>query len=214
MENYLVVLFKNKKKKKIIKKFITYKKCKEFYNKKMNQSDSTIFDVQFENGEDCTYELAIISLSKKIDFPTYKVDEFGRQIKVVLENEDKEIVELRHFKKEETIFDLQKNIKISVPDLIKKYLSGDGIKLVSSLNNKIIVQKDINYYLFSLKNENEPERLIDSLTKHFMEIKKGDCIFVKDVSSAQRKYLFNLLEERGVDKRILYRKFTTNPPSK
>jgi len=51
MENYIVVLFKNKIRKRIIKKFITFKKAKLFYNKLMTESDSVIFNVQFENGK-------------------------------------------------------------------------------------------------------------------------------------------------------------------
>ena len=34
------------------------------------------------------------------------------------------------------------------------------------------------------------------------------------VVTAQRKYMYNLLESKGIDKKILYRKFTTFPRSK
>jgi hypothetical protein len=40
------------------------------------------------------------------------------------------------------------------------------------------------------------------------------CLFVKDYSIAQRKSLYKLLESSGIDKKILYRKFTTLPQSK
>ena len=48
MENYLVVLFKNKKRKRIIKKFVTLSRAKSFFNKLMEQSDDVIFEVVIE----------------------------------------------------------------------------------------------------------------------------------------------------------------------
>ena len=36
-----------------------------------------------------------------------------------------------------------------------------------------------------------------------------DAIFIKDVSSAQRKWIYNLLGEKGFDKKRLYRLKTT-----
>jgi hypothetical protein len=115
------------------------------------------------------------------------------------------------YKKEELIYDIQKNKKITSQELMKNYLKGDGLKMMSVLNNKIILQEDESINLFSLKNEIECGRFIDSISSHFFKIKRGDCLFIKDYSSAQRKYLYNLLESNGIDKKILYRKFTTYP---
>lgn len=214
MENYLVVLFKNKKKKRIIKKFITFSKAKSFFDKKMKESDEAIFEVRVESGKSCSYELGIIELTSKQLVPVYITDEMGRNVKVKLEEDGMTLFQINPYKKEETIFDLQKNKKIKTQDLIKTYLKGDGIKMISSLNNKIIIQKETDLWVFSLKNEIESQRFIDCLTFHFFKIKRGDCILVKDTSSAQKKYLFDLIQEKGFDKKMFYRKFTTYPPSK
>jgi predicted Fe-Mo cluster-binding NifX family protein len=214
MENYLVVLFKNKKKKRIIKKFITLKKAKSFYEKKVEESSEVIFDVDVENGRPCDYEIGLVELSSKQLVPVYITDEMGRNVKVKLDESGMTLFQISPYKKEEYLYDLQKKKKINTEELIRNYLKGDGIKMISSLNNKIVVQKDVDLWLFSLKNENESQRFIDCLTYHFFKIKRGDCILVKDSSSAQKKSLFNLLEEKGIDKKVLYRKFTTYPPSK
>ena len=95
--------------------------------------------------------------------------------------------------------------------MIHKYFKGDGLKMLSVLNNKAILQKDEETYLFSLKNESECSRFVDCLSSYFFKTKRGDCLFIKDYSSAQRKYLYNLLESNGFDKKVLYRKFTTYP---
>ena len=115
---------------------------------------------------------------------------------------------------EEKIFDLQKKEKIDIDYFIKTYLKKDGIKLVSGLNNKVIVQNNDKVSLFSLKNEDETSRFLDSISSYFFKQKRGDCIFVKDNSSAQRKYLFEMLSSMGIDKKILYKKFTEHPRSK
>jgi hypothetical protein len=80
--------------------------------------------------------------------------------------------------------------------------------MLSKLNNKLIVQKNENIQLFSFKNENDVGRFVDSLTNSMDKI---NFIYVSDVSSAQKKYLYKLLEESGFDKQMLYRKSTTHP---
>ncbi len=213
MENYLVVLFKNKKRKRIIKKFVTLSRAKEFFNKLMLESDEVVFDVVIENAKDCKLELGLIQTSVNQSAPVYITDEYGRNIRVKLEEDGMSILQIRPYKQEELIFDVQKNKKISIQELIKLYLKGDGLKMISVLNNKIVVQQDEDIKLFSLKNEKESSRFIDCLSSHFFKIKRGDCLFIKDYSSPQRKYLYSLLESNGFDKKVLYRKFTTYPHS-
>jgi len=211
MANYLVVLFKNKRRKKIIKKFITFEKSKKFFQKKLAESESVEFEVLYENGKECKYEIGIVELSDKQLVPVYMTDEFGRNVKVKLEDQGMTLFEISKYKKEELIFDLQKNEKISFEQFIKSYLRGDEIRMVFSLNNKVVVQQNDKFYLFSLKNHSESIRFIDCLTAFHVRMRKTNCIFVKDISKPQRKYLINLLHENGFDKKILYRKTTTFP---
>jgi len=214
MVNYLVVLFKNKKRKKIINKFVTFSRAKQYYDKLLKESNEVIFNVEVENGMETRYELGLIELSNNQLIPVYMTDEYGRSSKVKLEGDGMTLFNIGYYKKEEKIYDLTKNKKMTTQELIKTYLKGDGLKMISSLNNKIIVQEDEKINLFTLKSEFESLRFIDSLSSYFFKIKRGDCLFVKDHSSAQRKYLFNMLESYGIDKKILYRKFTSLPPSK
>jgi hypothetical protein len=214
MENYLVVLFKNKKKKKIIKKFITFNRTKLFYDNLIKESQEVIFNVEVESGEECKYEIGLVEMSGKQLVPVYMTDEFGRSVKVKLDDEGMTLLQISQYKKEELIYDVKESKKITVQELIKKYLRGDGMKMVSVLNNKVVVQQEEKFYLFTLKNEQESSRFVDCLSLHFFKIKRGDCLFVKDYSSAQRKYLYGILESNGFTKRVLYRKFTSQPQSK
>jgi hypothetical protein len=211
MENYMVVLFKDKTKKKIIKKFITFKKAKSFYDDLLKKSNEVIFNVEVEAGRDCKYEVGIVELSSKQLVPVYMTDEFGRSIKVKLNEDGMTLFQISPYKKEELIYDIKEGKKITVQDLIKKYMRGDGLKMVSVLNNKIVVQEEEKINLFTLKSEKESSRLVDCMSLHFFKIKRGDCLFIKDYSSTQRKYLYTLLESNGFSKRVLYRKFTSQP---
>ena len=211
MENYLIVLFKNKKRKRIIKKFVTLSRAKSFFNKLISESDEVIFDVLIENTKDCKFELSLIEMVTNQSAPVYITDEYGRNIKVKIEDDGMSILQIKPYREEELIFDVQKKKKITTKDLIKTYLKTEGLKMISVLNNKIVVQKDEDIKLFSLKNEKESSRFIDCLSSYFFKIKRGDCLFIKDYSSPQRKYLYSLLESNGFDKKVLYRKFTTYP---
>jgi hypothetical protein len=214
MDNYIVVLFKNKKKKRIIKKFITFTRAKQFYDKLVQESNEVLFEIKVEGGSECVYEIGIVEMSSKQLVPVYMTDEFGRNVKVKLDEDGMTLFKIQPYKKEETVFDIRTGKKITMSDLIKKYLRGDGLKMISVLNNKIVLQEDEKIHLFTLKSESESSRFVDCMSLHFFKIKRGDCLFVKDYSTAQRKYLYSLLESNGIDKKILYRKFTTLPPSK
>jgi hypothetical protein len=211
MHRYSVILFKDKVRRKIIKKFISIKKADEFFIKEKSKSDEVIFEVLYENGLECKYEIGLIDSEPNQFSPVYLTDDFGRSVRVKLEDTKSSILKISNYKKEEFIFDLSKNKKISFNEFVKNYLSTQSLKMVSSLNNKVVVQNDEKTNLFSLKNESEADRFIDALSNYFFKNKRADCIFIKDNSSAQRKYMLKLLEEQGFDKKILYRKSTTHP---
>ena len=210
MANYAVVIFKNKTLKKILKEFVTYKKSKVYFDTLCKESDEVLFEVQIENGETCKYEIALIENSNSKLIPMYLTDEMGRAKKVKLEKSGKTISEIKIFKKEEKIFDINQNKKIGVEHFFQKYLKGDGLKMISALNNKIVVQKDDDFKLFSLKSESEVSRFLDTIVTFFIKIKKKDCLVIKDSSVAQKKYLIDLLSKNGFEKKVLYRKSTTH----
>lgn len=211
MVNYSVVLFKNKVAKKILKEFVTFKKAKEFFNNQIKKSNEVLFETKVENGSKCTYEIAIVENSNSKLIPVYLTDEFGRNLRVKLENTGKTISEIVTFRKEEKIFDIHERKKFTLEQLLRKYLKGDGLKMVSSLNNKVIFQNDDKINLVSMKNEEEASRLLDFLTFKFMKENKKDCLVVKDNSSSQKKYIIKILENYGFNKKILYRKNATYP---
>ena len=211
MPNFLIVLFKNKTKKKIINKFMTEKRANEFFNNLIVKSDNVIFERNYENGVRSDYELAILkkTTSKIEDY--YIKDDLGRQVKVDLDDDGYHIFKIKNYYIEESFHDYQTKKKINSEKFISKYLKKSGVKLVSKLNNKIIVQHDTNYYLFTFKTVEDSSRFIDNLSDKFISEGRIDCLFVKDSSSAQKKYLYELLESVGYPRQYLFRHSTTYP---
>ena len=211
---YQIVLFKNKIKKKIIKKFKTSKKAVNYYKSLLDVSDKIIFPKQYDNGFESEYELALLS-PKNIDSGSLFVkDEFGRQIKIEIEDDDYVISKISKYNVDEYFVDYNTKLKINTSTFINMYLDNSGLKLISKLNNKIIVQNDEIFKLFTFKNDEDSSRFIDSILEHFIKIKRMDCIFVKDVDTMQRKYLYELLVNNGFPKSYLFRHSTTHPVKK
>jgi len=211
---YIIVLFKNKVKKKIIKEFKTIKKAQDYYKSLMDVSDTVIFNKQFDNGYESNYELGFLEPKTVKTSPLYVKDDFGRQIKIEMESGDNVISKINPYNIDEVFLDYTTKKKINTTTFIKKYLDPVGLKLVSKLNNKIIVQHDDSFKLFTFKNDNDSSRFIDSILSHFIKLKRMDCLFVKDYDNSQRKYLYSLLVEQGFSKSYLFRQSTTHPTKK
>ena len=93
-DNFLIVLFKNKTRKKIIKKFKTSKRALDFFNKISSESDKVIFNREYENGYPCTFDVAIVEKSEKKLFSHFVTDEYGRNVKIELSDDDYDIVRI------------------------------------------------------------------------------------------------------------------------
>ena len=206
---YLIVLFKNKKRKKILNKFKTLERANKYFNDTLKTSNNVLFSKSFENGKPCKYEIGFLE-SGSTDFNLYFVkDELGRQIKVDIDDPDYRLTKIVDYNIEELLYDVNKKNKISFGGFIKKYLTRSGIKLISKLNNKVAIQNDNEVNLVSLKSIDECSRFINVLEDYLIKNGRLDCILVKDTSKQQKKYLYTILESKGIDKSFLYRRFTT-----
>jgi hypothetical protein len=208
--NYTIILFKNKERYKIIKNYKTYKNALPFFNSKVKESNEVVFDVQTENGRDVNYEIALIEKTSEKLFPIYRTDEMGRNIPVQLNDPNYAIIKIEKYNIPEKVFHISKKQKISSEKLINTYLKGDSLKLVSKLNNKIIIQDEDIYNLFSLKSIYDADRFLINLEKYMMSNNKSNCLIVKDSSREQKKYLYEILTNLGYNKSMLYRTSTTH----
>lgn len=208
--NYYVVLFKNKQKRKIINKFKTLIKAKKFYSNLLSKSDDVFFEKKTEAGKDCVFELALMERSETRKENLYIKDNLGRTIKVQTDDEGLIINSISYYRIEESFIDYSTKKKIFFDEFNRKYLKKTGLKLISKLNNKVIFQIDDEINLFTFKSEDDSETFLDNLITKFKGEKRGDCLIVKDSSLPQKKYLYNLLVEKGYPIDYLQRYSTTH----
>ena len=204
---YLIVLFKNKERKKILKKFKTFQRANSFFTGLTNTE--VIYDKKVENGLPVDFEIGLLEKDSNDFNILYKKDNLGRQIKVEIDDPEFKIIKVSDYKIEEFLFDLQTNKKISFKKFYNQYLKGGGLKFISSLNNKIIVQEDDNYNLFSLKCEPETSRFLKILSDVLYNNKRSDCVVVPETTKDHKRFLYSVLEKKGIAKSTLYRRSTT-----
>jgi len=208
--DYLIVLFKNKVRYKIIKDYKTYKNALNLFNQKLKENEEVLFDVKTENGRDVKYEIALIEKTSEKLFPVFRTDEMGRNITIELDDSDYSILKINEYKIPEKLFNVRDNEKIEMSKVISKYIKTDSLKLVSKLNNKIIIQDDDKFNLFSCKSIYDADRFLIELESHMINSGKRNCMIVKDTDKAQKKYLYEVLSNEGFDKKMLYRSSTTH----
>lgn len=207
-KKYIIVLFKNKKKRKIIKGYNTEKRAQKFFNEKV-KSNTIKFPMVFENAEKVDYELGLLTNQSKIQKTLYTIDELGRNQIVNIENPDFIFLDIKKYDLEEKIYDWQTEEKITYDYFYKKYLSPKELKNIFTVHNKIVIQIDEEFNVFSLKNNFDSVRLLDTLQEDFVNSGRMDGIFVRDTSTTQRKWIYSVLVEKGFDKQRLYRRKTT-----
>jgi hypothetical protein len=209
LNNFNIVLFKNNKKKKLIKTFITQKKATERYKTLLDKNKTIYFEKKVENAEYCDFYLAIVTNQKQLQKTLVIKDELGRNKVVDLEDPDFIFLDFQPYKIEELIFDWQTKKKIKFLDFIKKYCASQELKSIYCLNNKVCVQINEDVNMFSLKDKYESDRFLGVVENYFIENDRNDALFIRDVSIAQRKWVYEILVDKGFDKSYLYRLKTT-----
>jgi hypothetical protein len=206
LKKYKIILIKNSVPKKTLftsnVKRTTYHKFHKFLNTKQ-----PLFTRKYVKRKFCQFELAIFSKednSEKI----YKKDELGRNVEVSIPLENYYLLELSPYWVEELIYDHHKKSRVTLDEMIKTYLPKKDFKQVFTLNNKLIIQNEDDFKVFSLKNIDDCSRLLNVIKNIFIENGRMDCLFVPDSSTIQRKQLYRLLENYGFSRKFLYKQYT------
>jgi len=137
--NYLIVLFKNKVKKKIINKFQTLQKTELTFKKLTETSNKVIFEKKMENGVPCQYELALVERYSGHSSNVYIKDDIGRQRKVELEDNDYRILKIVPFSVPDKILDVKTGKRII--RLVNLGLTHSKISLMEVLANNLIGER-------------------------------------------------------------------------
>ena len=108
MENYIIVLFKNKKKKKIIKGYATEKNANLKFDS-LIKDNNIPFEILYENSVPSKYEIAFLSRNDDYQIPLFKMDEVGRNNSVHMSEESEYVIKrINNYKVEEMIYDCKR----------------------------------------------------------------------------------------------------------
>ena len=130
--------------------------------------------------------------------------------KVFIENNENFVIKrIENYKIEEKIYDWQLNKRITFNEFLNFYFGNNTMKSVSTLHNKLVIQEDEKFSLFSLKNIEDSNRLLNTLESYMINNEKNESILVRDVSTTQRKWIYDVLVKNGFNRKRLYRQTTT-----
>ena len=161
-----------------------------------------------KRNQDAIFELALIFTNNRWAKNTYVRDSLGRLVEAKIENEKYRIKEIIPYWKEELIYDFQKKSRIRYHEVLEQILSMNGIGQIFTLNNKLFVQIDDEIFLFGNKNIKDASRLFELIREDVLKKKKTNFIFVRDITTIQRKNLYKILEEKGYKRRELFRHYS------
>lgn len=154
------------------------------------------------------FELALIFPKTRWSTDPWVKDSLGRNIPAEMEEGRFRIKEIVPYWKEELIYDYQIKKRIRFHEMMEKIYPITEIAQIFTLNNKLFVQIENDVWLYGNKNLTDSDRLFEIVREKLLKKKRGNFIFVKDVSTAQRKSLYNLLESKGFKRRELFRHYS------
>ncbi len=158
--------------------------------------------------QELVYELALIFPNNRWSNKTFVRDSLGRTIEAKMEDDKLRIKEIIPYWKEELIYDFQKKEHVRYHIMLEDIMGINDIGQIFTLNNKLFVQNENDIRLYGNKNIKDAERLFDLVREDLLKKKKSNFIFVKDVTTAQRKLLYALLESKGFKRTELFRHYS------
>jgi len=206
---YFIVLFCNKKRVKTLYRCQKRTTVYEYWREYKTQKPPRFLKVQgYKRKQELFYELALIFPNNRWATKTYVKDSLGRNVEAKIEDNKFRIKEIIPYWEEELVYDYQIKKRIRYHELLEKVLTISEIAQIFTLNNKLFVQVDDQIDLYGNKNINDANRLIEILKEDLLKKKKGNFIYVKDISTQQRKNLYNLLESKGYKRTELFRHYS------
>jgi len=209
MHKYKIVLFCNKKEHKVLRKCMKKSTIYEHWRIFKTSKKPSFVKLQgSKRNEEKIYELALIFPNTRWSTKAYVKDSLSRNIEAVLEDNKYRIKEIIPYWEEELIYDFQIKKRVRYHEVLNKFLEVKEIAQIFTLNNKLFLQIEDNIQLFGNKNIKDSERLFNIIKDDLLNRKRSNFIFVRDITTHQRKILYKLLEAKGFKKSELFRHYS------
>jgi hypothetical protein len=206
---YAIVLFENQKKIKVLYKCMQRKTVYEYWREYKTEKKPPFVKLQGgKRRQELVYELGLLLPNNRWSDQVWVKDSLGRNQKAILENDNLRIKEIIPYWVEEKVYDYDNGKRIRYHEMMEQILPINDIAQIFTLNNKLFVQIEDNVRYFSCKNLIDTERLFEIVKNDLLNRKRGNFMFVKDVSTQQRKMLYAMLIAKGYKKSELFRHYS------
>lgn len=206
---YFIVLFCNNKKLKVLYRCQKIKTVYEHWREYKTQHQPRFIKLQGgKRKRELVFELVLVFPNNRWSKKTFVKDSLGRNIEASMEDEKFRIKEIIPYWKEEYIYDFQIKDHVRYHIMFDEIMKISDIAQVFTLNNKLFVQNENDILVYGNKNLKDTERLFNLVREDLLKKKKSNFIFVRDVTTAQRKSLYTLLESKGFKRSELFRHYS------
>lgn len=158
--------------------------------------------------QELIFELGLIFPNNRWATKTFVRDSLGRNVEAIIEDNKFRIKEMIPYWEEELIYDLHTKKRIRYHQMMEYILTIRDITQIFTLNNKLFIQIENEVRMFGNKNISDAERLFNIVKDDLINRKRGNFIFVKDVTTHQRKLLYDLLMSKGYKRTELFRHYS------
>lgn len=206
---YFIVLFCNKKKVRILYKCMKRLTVYDFWREFKTEKKPPFIKLRGgKRNQDLIYELVLIFPNNRWATKTFIRDSLGRNVEAKMENDKFRIKEMFPYWEEELIYDFQTKKRIRYHQMMEQITPIQDIAQIFTLNNKLLVQVENNILMFGNKNIFDSERLFEIVKDDLLKRKRGNYIFIKDITTHQRKLLYDMLESKGFKRTELFRHYS------
>ena len=206
---YYIILFCNKKRRKVLHKSAKRSTIMNHWQERKTQKQPSY--TKTNSGKKRTkmnFELALVFPKTRWSTKTYSKDELGRNVEIKMDDEKQRIKYLIPYWEEELIYDYDAKKRIHYHQMMRYINVIQDVAQIFTLNNKLIVQVEDNIRMYGNKNIDDTERLFEIIKGDLLKRNKGNFIFIKDVTTHQRSLLYDFLEKRGYKRSVLFRHYS------
>ncbi len=206
---YFIVLFCNKKRVKILYRCMKRTTITEYWHEFKTEKKPSFIKLQGgKRKQEQIFELGLVFPNNRWANKTYVKDSLGRNIEAKIEDGSYRIKEMVPYWKEELIYDFQTKKRIRYHEMMNQVSKISEIAHIFTLNKNLFVQIENDIKLFGNKNISDSERLFELVKSDLLKQKRGNFLFVKDITTHQRKLLYEMLESKGYKRSELFRHYS------
>jgi len=206
---YFIVLFCNKKRIKILYRCMKRTTITEYWHEFKTEKKPPFIKLQGgKRNQEQVFELGLVFPNNRWSKKTYVKDNLGRNQEATIDGGKFRIKEMVPYWKEELIYDFQTKKRIRYHEMMDQINSITELAHIFTLNKNLFVQIENEIKLFGNKNIPDSERLFELIKSDLIKRKSGNFLFVKDITTHQRKILYELLESKGFKRTELFRHYS------